>query len=433
MDARRRQAHDREAHPQAVMPAPLPLTFDAARARIQAAVAAARPLAHERVALADAIGRVLAADLIAAHALPPFRNSAMDGFAVRSADLAHATPDAPVTLRVTSVLAAGEARSHTLTSGTAARIMTGAPLPQGCDAIVPFEDAERSGHGDAERCLVRHAVRAGDHVREAGADLAAGARALTAGTRLNARQLALAASLGAATLAVSARPRVTVLSTGDELIEPSEPLRPGAIRDSNRLMLAQLCAEAGADVVHTARLPDDAERVTHAIRLALATSDVVFTIGGVSAGDFDPVKQALDTLEDIELWRVAMRPGRPQAFGLVEGVLCFGLPGNPASVTCVFETLARPALLALQGAARVERARVPVRSGERLASRAGRTDFVRCTLAWHDGALIATSAGAQVSGHLTPQAHAHALLIVPEELESLESGAVAEAFVWELP
>lgn len=412
------------------MSTPLSLRFEEARERVRAAV---RPLAIERVPLADAVGRVLASELLAPHALPPFRNSAMDGFAVQSADLAQASETSPVTLRVAQVIAAGHGGLEPLLPGTAARIMTGALLPPGADAVVPFEEAERAGHEQAERCTVRRPSMTGDHIRESGGDLAEGALALAAGTRLHARSIALAASLGAAMLEVRVRPRVTVLSTGDELLEPSEPLRPGAIRDSNRLMLAQLCREAGADVVHTVRLPDDPERVTHGIRTALATSDVVLTIGGVSAGDFDPVKVALDAIGGIELWRVAMRPGRPQAFGLPGGTLFYGLPGNPASVTCVFEVLVRPALLALQGARHPERARVPVTCGEAIASRAGRTDFVRATLEWRDGRLIARSVGAQVSGHLTPQAYAHALLVVPEHAPALAAGDGAEAIVWELP
>ena len=412
------------------MTQPLELSFAEAHARVLGAVHA-----HdiELVALADAVGRVLASNLVARHPLPPFRNTAMDGYAVRSADLISASASAPVTLRVAQVLAAGADHASRLAPGTAARIMTGAPLPPGADAIVPFEEAERVGHDEAERCIVSRASAPGDHIREAGADIAGGGLALAAGTRLHARHLALAASLGAPMLEVHARPRVTVLSTGDELLDPGEALRPGSIRDSNRLMLAQLATEAGAEVVHTARLPDDPERVVHGIRTALATSDVVLTIGGVSAGDFDPVKLALGTLGGIELWRVAMRPGRPQAFGMPGGVMFFGLPGNPASVTCVFEVLVRPALLALQGATRVERARIQVVCGERINSRAGRVDFVRCALAWQDGHAVATPVGAQVSGHLIPQAHAHALLVVPADAVHLEVGAAAEAIVWELP
>jgi molybdopterin molybdotransferase len=182
------------------------------------------------------------------------------------------------------------------------------------------------------------------------------------------------------------------------------------------------------------RLPDDVTRVTERVREGLAASDVVLTIGGVSAGDFDPVREALGRLGKIELWRVAMRPGRPQAFGTPGGKVFYGLPGNPASVACVFETLVRPALRVLQGFTQLDRPRVPVRVAERVESRAGRSDFVRATLAWRDdGLLWATPAGAQVSGHLSPQSRAHGLLIVPYASERLEPGERAHALVMRPP
>lgn len=412
------------------MTAPLALSYAEARARVLAAV---RPLSAEHVPVEYAAGRALRETVHAPHALPPFRNTAMDGFAVRVADLALASATAPVTLRVTEVLPAGHAGGAALGPGEAARIMTGAPLPPGADAVVPFEECERHGEGATERCVVARPSRPGDHVREAGADLAAGAVVLEAGRELSAHDLALLVAIGHARPLVSPRPRVAVLSTGDELVDADQPLRPGLVRDSNLPMLARLVEEAGCDLTRFERLPDDAERVATALRECLAASDVVLTIGGVSAGDFDPVKQAIAEVGGIESWRVAMRPGRPQVFGAPEGRLCFGLPGNPASVACTFEVLVRPALRALQGHAALDRPRVPVRVAQAMESRAGRTDFVRARLEWRDGLLWATPAGAQVSGHLTPQAHAHALLVVPETAERLAAGDAAEALVLRLP
>lgn len=412
------------------MTAPLELSFAQARARVQAAV---RVLPAEAVSLREAVGRALREDLRAPHALPPFRNSAMDGYAVRSIDVAHASAGQPVTLVVREVLAAGATSAHVLAPNEAARIMTGAMPPEGADAVIAFEDCTRTGHGVDERCVVHAPAPAGQHLREAGADLAAGVVALAAGTRLDARRLALPAALGATTVRVGRRPRVAVLSTGDELLDLGAPLRPGAVRDSNGTMLAQLVEDAGAQCTTLARLPDDPARVEQGLRAALAAHDVVLTIGGVSAGDFDPVKLAIESLDGLERWRVAMRPGRPQAFGRHHEALFFGLPGNPASVVCVFETLVRPALLAMQGFGELDRPRVPVRAGTTIASRVGRTDFVRVTLAWHDGGLVASPTGAQVSGHLTPQAHAHALLVVPESAESLAEGDPAEAIIWSCP
>jgi molybdopterin molybdotransferase len=406
------------------------LTYAEARALVLAAV---RPLAREPVALRDAAGRALRETIVAPHALPPFHNTAMDGFAIRSADSASASTARPVTLRVAEVLPAGRASAHALAAGEAARIMTGAMLPAGADAVVAFEDAERVGAGDDETCVLRQPVKSGDHVRSAGADIAKGAVALEQGRELSPYDLALLASLGVAQVAASRAPRVAVLSTGDELLDIDAPLVPGAIRDSNLPMLSQLVAASGCSVTLATRLPDDAVHVGARVREALEANDVVLTIGGVSAGDFDPVKEALASLGDVELWRVAMRPGRPQAFGTPAGKLFFGLPGNPASVACVFEVLVRPALRALQGHAQLDRPRVPVRVTQDVESRAGRTDFVRCSLAWREGKLWAQPVGAQVSGHLVPQSRAHALLVVPEPVERLSEGDAATAIIWRLP
>ena len=198
-------------------------------------------------------------------------------------------------------------------------------------------------------------------------------------------------------------------------------------------MLSQLVEQCGCTLSLSERLPDHAALVAARVRDVLSLSDVVLTIGGVSAGDFDPVKEALASLGEIELWRVAMRPGRPQAFGTPDGKLFFGLPGNPASVACVFEVLVRPALRALQGYSELDRPQVPVRVAHAVESRAGRTDFVRSTLAWRDGALWAEPVGAQLSGHLVPQSRAHALLVVPEAAERLDEGDAATAILWRMP
>ena len=409
---------------------PRPLRYAEARARVLDAV---RPLHAAECPLERSVGRALRQAIVAPHALPPFRNSAMDGYAVRSADLLHAAQGAPVALTVVEVLMAGRASQRALGAGAAARIMTGAMLPQGADAIVPFEECERSGTGPNERCTVRRPSRPGDHVREPGADLLSGAVALEPGREISAHDVALLAALGMARVEASPPLRVAVLSTGDELLGVEQPLRTGAIRDSNLPMLARLVEATGGTVARAQRLPDDTGRVATAIRESLEQCDAVLTIGGVSAGDRDPVKLAITTLPAVELWRVAMRPGRPQAFGMPNGRLFFGLPGNPASVACVFEVLVRPALRALLGFAELDRPRVPVRLAEPVESRPGRTEFGRATLAWRDRALWATPTGPQLSGYLTPQTRAHGLLVVPEEAERLEQGAEAEVIVWRLP
>jgi len=358
----------------------------------------------------------------------------MDGFAVRAADLERASAGAPVVLPVVEVLPAGATASRPLAAGEAMRIMTGAMLPEGADAVVPVEDTEtmRSPEG-RERVSIARTARAGGNVRDAGLDLAAGAVALEEGRELSAFDLAVLVSLGEARIDVGPRVRAAVLSTGDELLEVDEPARPGAIRDSNRPMLGALLEECGAQVIASRRLPDDPVRVAESMRKLLEVADVVLTIGGVSAGDFDPVKLALSEVGEIALWRVAMKPGRPQAFGVPGGRLFFGLPGNPASVACVFEALVRPALRKLQGYSTLDRPRIPVRAAARIDSRAGRADFVRVILERRGEAWWATPAGDQVSGHVTPQSRAHALLVVPEEATALEEGQAAEAMLLRWP
>lgn len=409
---------------------PVALAYAEARAR---AVDALSSLPAEDLPLARCAGRALRRAVVAPHALPAFRNSAMDGWAVRAADLAPARPGSPVTLRVTGEVPAGRVPAGPLGPGEAMRIMTGAMPPPGADAVVPFEEGERGRDAGGETMTARGPAEPGDHLRAAGADVGQAEEVLEEGRELSEHDLALLAALGVTRILVSPVPRVAVLSTGDELLDPAEPLRPGAVRDSNLGMLAGLCAAAGAEVAIAERLPDDARRVAARIEEAVATCDVVLTIGGVSAGDFDPVKVAIARLGGIELWRVAMRPGRPQAWGRPAGRVFHGLPGNPASVACVFEALVRPALRRLQGFARLDRPRAPVRMAREVASRPGRTDFVRCTLAWREGLLWATPAGEQVSGHLAPQSRAHALVVVPEAAAALREGDAAEALVLRLP
>jgi molybdopterin molybdotransferase len=407
------------------------LGYAEARERV---LAAARTLPAEQVALADAIGRPLRDPVVARHPLPPFRNSAMDGIAVRSEDVATATPASPVALTLIETLAAGHVAARTLGPGEASRIMTGAMVPEGADAVIPVEELEfgRGARGE-ERVVVTRACATGENVRDAGLDLAAGELAVAAGRALTPHDLALLAALGVARPTVGRRPHVALISTGDELLAPEAALTPGAIRDSNLPMLEALVNECGGRVVSAKRVGDDPAAVGGLLSAALGKADVVITIGGVSAGDFDPVKVAIAGLEGVELWRVAMRPGQPQAFGTPEGRLFFGLPGNPASVACVFEALVRPVLRRLQGFAALDRPRIEVKAAVAIDSREGRTDFVRVTLERRDGAWWASPAGAPVSGHLAPQSRAHALLVVPAAARQIAAGETAQAFIWRWP
>ena len=409
------------------------LSYPEARARV---LGAARALPAEIIPLAKARGRALRQALSAPHPLPPFRNSAVDGFAVRVADLARASVAQPVELRVIATLAAGRVAPEALPPGATLRIMTGAMLPAEADAVVPLEDAVASPEATPAATATARFARVaatGANVREAGRDLETGALALEDGRELSPHDLALLASLGLARIPAGPRPRVVVLSTGSELLDVAAPLEPGRIRDSNTLMLRMLLEECGANLLRCERLPDDAMTVNRAIADAVREADAVISVGGVSVGDFDPVRQAIAGLPWIELWRVAMRPGQPQAFGALDGRLFFGLPGNPASVACVFEALVRPALRRLQGHTQLGRPKIEVRAAAAIESRMGRTDFVRATLERREGILWAWPLGDQTSGHLTPQSRAHALVVIPEEREGLATGEAAEALILRWP
>jgi molybdopterin molybdotransferase len=334
---------------------------------------------------------------------------------------------------VVEVIAAGQVASRPLARGETMRIMTGACIPEGADAVQQFEITERLGEGKGERVGISRPARPGDNIRAAGADISEGMLVLEPGRALTPHDISILSSLGLPQVTVTARPRVTVLSTGDELLDVDAPLRPGAIRDSNLLMLSMLVEEAGGMVVRAERLPDDVNRVREAVQSAIGACDAVLTIGGVSAGDFDPVKLALAEIGGIALWRVAMKPGRPQAFGVPAGTLFYGLPGNPASVASVFEVLVRPALLRMQRSSTMDRPQIAVKAATPMASRSGRRDFIRVTLELRAGVWWATPAGGQTSGHLLPQSRAHALAIIPEENAQMNEGNTMQALVLRWP
>ncbi len=324
-----------QAFEQGAMPVP------EARARMLAAVA---PLAAtERVPLDQALGRVLAAAVIAEVDVPPSDNAAMDGFALRWADLEPAGGELPVVGRV----AAGDVPGA-LTPGVATRIFTGAPVPAGADTVVRVEEAERSEDGRV-RLRPGPKTRAGANVRRTGGDVALGTVALPAGRRLSPFDLGVAASVGMDRLTVVRRPRVAVVATGDELTEPGRPLVPGGLYDGNGPLLRSLLERAGADVVHVGRAPDDLDATTLALRVAAADADLLITSGGVSVGDEDHVKGAARALGSVDLWGIDMKPGRPVAFGRVAGVPWLGLPGNPAAGSIAFLLFAAPLLRHLTG------------------------------------------------------------------------------------
>lgn len=383
------------------------------------------PLPARPLTVGEARGCVLGAPVAATEDVPQFANTAMDGYAVRAADLAGAG-DSPVVLPVVAEVAAGHPAPRPLREGEAMRIFTGAPVPAGADAVVMVERTERrdgQGPGGADAVELRWEPAPGEHVRPAGGDLHAGDQVFDAGDELTAARLGVLASLGVTELVAHPRPRVGVLSTGDELVEGPEPLKPGQIRDSNRPTLLALVAAAGFEPVDLGHARDDEGAITAAVERGAATCDAVLSSGGVSMGDLDLVKVVLDRLGDMRWMQVAIRPAKPLAFGIVDGadgvrVPVFGLPGNPVSSLVSFELFARPALRRMAGYPddRLHRARLAAVADEAMPRRSdGKVHFVRvAATVGPDGAIHVRSSGGQGSHQLAAAARADALAILPD-------------------
>lgn len=391
------------------MAGPSPIPLEQARAAVLAEVVA--PLVSEVVALDDALGSVLADDVVGVEAVPAFDNSAMDGYALRAADTDGASADRPARLRVVGESRAGAPASVTVREGEAVRISTGAMLPEGADAVLRQEDAA----ADGDRLEARAAVTPGRDVRRAGEDVPASATVLAGGTTLGPAELGVLAGAGRASVGCARRPAVHVVTTGDELVAAGEPLPPGGVRDSNSLTIPALARRAGARTRVAARVPDDAGATLAALRDGLE-ADVLAICGGVSVGPHDHVKPALDELGvEQRFWRVALRPGGPAWFGVAERAdrrtLVFGLPGNPVSAMVVFQLLARPALAALQGAEPAPR-RVTATLDDDARGARGRIHAVRCRAEARDDGWHARTTGAQGSHVLTSMLGANALALV---------------------
>jgi molybdopterin molybdotransferase len=385
------------------------LTFEEAQERV---LAHARPLPAEPVAIARAGGRVAAEDVRASVDLPPFASSAMDGFAVRASDL-------PATLRIAGESAAGRPYGSALEAGSAVAISTGAVVPEGADTVVPIERVSKTDNG----VEVPEAAKAGAHVRPRGGDIAAGDVVVSARARLTPARLAAAAASGVAVLPCRRRPRVAVLATGSELVAPGEALGPGQIYESNSLMLASALAPAGAEVVFEPPAADDERSLRQALERGLA-ADVLVTSGGVSVGEHDLVREVERELGVEEVfWRVAMRPGKPVAFGVHGDTLVFGLPGNPVSALVGCELFIKPALRALQGLAdplpRFEAGRLAVplrRNGER-------DEFVRARVGLDGDAPMLEPVVGQESHMIVRSSAADALVHVPRGNGELSAGS----------
>lgn len=406
------------------------LSVDQARERI---LSHFEPVETETLPLTNCIHRVLAADISAADDLPLFDNSSMDGFALRAADTSNAAPASRVTLRVVADIPAGSAPKVSLAPGEAARIMTGAQMPTGADAVVPVEDTDfdtrAPGTPAPATVTLEKPVHAGDNVRPRGMDARAGHNVLEKGNLLKPQDIGLLAMLGFAEVEVYRRPRVALLSSGDELLEAGAPLESGKIRDSNSYMLAALIESAGAQVLRLGIARDTRASVQGLIEQAVSLdADLILSSAGVSVGAFDYVKDVVESNGSLDFWRVNMRPGKPLAFGEYKNIPFIGLPGNPVSAFVGFEVFVRDALRRLGGIPDGGRQNVRVRCEEEIRSD-GRESYLRAVLREKEGLYFARLTGHQGSGNLLSLVQADALLIIPAGVKCVPAGQELNAWL----
>ncbi len=405
------------------------LDVDSALEQILSAFSPLQPIT---LPLLDAAGMVLAADVIAANDVPPFRNSAMDGYAVRASDTASATWAAPVELPVTAHVVAGQPEVPRLATSEAIRIMTGAPLPDGADAVVRFEETDESGSSDRPgrgRVLVYHAARPLDNVREAGEDIARSTRVAYRGQVLRPADLGLIASVGEPRVQVHRRPVIGVLSTGNEVTSPDAEPAPGRIRDSNSFVIGALARSWGADVRLLGIARDSVSDLTSRLDEARDV-DLIVTSGGVSVGDYDLVKDVLKSEGEVAIWQVRMKPGKPLAFGQIGNTPLLGLPGNPVAAAVSFIVFGRPAIRRMLGHQEIQPRIVEVVSADGIDNRGQRRHYVRVRVEPADGGPpVARIAGEQGAGVLSSLAAADALMIVPEAMERVQPGTHLQAIL----
>jgi len=371
----------------------------------------------ETVAVRSALGRVLGADVASRIDVPSHTNSAMDGYAVIGADL---PADAETRLDVIGTSAAGRPFGGAVAAGQCVRIMTGAPMPAGADTVVMQENVSREG----DMAIIGAGQKPGQHVRQAGEDIAAGSIALRSGTLLMPAQVGILGSLGVGEVSVRRRPRVAFFSTGDELRSVGEPLGEGQIYDSNRYTIHGMLTRLGVEVLDMGIVRDERDAVEQAFARAAALADAVVTSGGVSVGDADYVTEALERAGTVGFWKVAIKPGRPLAFGRIGGALFFGLPGNPNSVMATFYQLVQPALQALAGMPDPSPPlTMPAVSASALRKKPGRTEFQRGVLSHGaDGRLVVHKTGHQGSGVLSSMAAANCFIVLPEDAGPVSEG-----------
>jgi molybdopterin molybdotransferase len=396
-------------------------------------------LGSRLIPLVDALDRVLAEDIVSSVDIPPFVNSAMDGYAVCATDVAGASSNAPVVLKVIAEVPAGAVPQCQVEPGAAVRIMTGAPMPTGSDAVVPFEQtSEGRGAGPAPgQVEIYQPVRAGDHVRPAGEDVRRGQTVLSAGHVVRPADIGMLAALGHPQVCVVRRPRVAILATGDELVDVDEPITPGKIRNSNEYTSLALVKRYGGVPVPLGIARDTTDDLTAKIREGLAHEVHLFlTSAGVSVGDFDMVKHVLAAEGEMHFWQVAIKPGKPLAFGSVKGVPLLGLPGNPVAAMVAFEVFARPAILKMEGRTRWDKPAVRAILDEDVHN-SGRRHYMRAYVRREaDGYHVTTrGSGVQVqgSGILSSLVWANGLLVVPEQVTFIPAGGNAEVWMLDWP
>jgi molybdopterin molybdotransferase len=378
------------------------------------------PLEPLELPLADALGCVLAKDVRATWPLPSFDNSSMDGYAVQAADLTAASEAVPVRLKVVDDVPAGDRARIRVEPGTAVRIMTGAPMPDGADAVVPVEWTDAG----TDMVVIGRTVDPGAHIRRAGEDIASGARALRAGTVIGPRQIAVLAAVGLPAVAVRPRPRVVVLSTGDELVDPGTQIRYGQVIDSNGVMLAMAAQAAGAQAFRAGPVPDDEDVFLRTVEDQLIRADLIITSGGVSMGAYDTVKAVLSKVGTVDFVKVAMQPGMPQGFGVLgpDRVPIFTLPGNPVSAYISFEVFVRPVIRRMLGHTDLHRPAVRAVNLASFTSPAGKTQFARASLSVDGGRYVVTPVGSQGSHILGGLAKSDAVIVVPPDVTNVPEG-----------
>jgi len=389
-----------------------------------------RPLNVIQVPLSESLGLVLAQDIVAQEDMPPFANSAMDGFALLRRD-SQPRAGQPPRLRVTGGVAAGYVADHAVEEGTAMRIMTGAPVPPGADTVIQVELTRSAGPG-SEWVEILEAVKPGNNIRPAGEDIRRGQTVLLRGSEIGPWEIGVLATLGWSTVPVVRRPHVAIISTGDEVVDVGESLQPGKIRNSNGYLLEAAVRQAGAEAHRLGIAQDTVESLREKFSEAMH-DDLIITSGGVSVGDFDLVKDIMAEQGEINFWRINMRPGKPVAFGHIGSVPLLGLPGNPVSAAVTFELFARPVIRKMLGHTRLLRPQIDVVVEDGVSDRAMRRHYVRARVEWRDGHFVAHTTGNQGSHIMTSLLNANALVIVPEGGVEVHPGDTAKAVMLDWP